>query len=50
MLREAIKRHMRAARVMGGRFICGLGSPVTPYTSLERLQTYFSLAREYGRL
>jgi len=49
-LRDELKRHRESARVMGGRFVYGLGSSVTPGTPLERLQTYFEMAREYGRI
>ena len=49
-LRAELKRHRQAAKIMNGRFLYGLGSPITPGTSLKQLQTYFSIAREYSTL
>lgn len=47
-LRAEIKRQMAEGRRNGGRFIMSTGSPVTPATSVERVQLYCDMAREIG--
>jgi uroporphyrinogen-III decarboxylase len=49
-LKEALREQVRAARIMKGRFIFGLGSPITPDTPLSRVREFVTLAREFGRL
>ena len=49
-LAEALREQVRAAKLMKGRFIFSLGSPLTPDTSLTRVKEYVDLARKLGRL
>jgi len=49
-LRGELTRHREAARIMKGRFLFGLGSPITPHTSVARVREYIKIAREYGKL
>jgi uroporphyrinogen-III decarboxylase len=48
-LRAEIERQIRAGRRNGSRFVMSIGSPVTPGTSIERVRTYCSMARDLGR-
>jgi len=48
-LRAQIARHVRAGRRNRSRFVMSLGSPVTPGTSLARLNRYCELAHALGR-
>jgi hypothetical protein len=48
-LRAEIKRQIAAGRKNNNRFIMSIGSPVTPYTPIERLRLYCNLVREFGR-
>jgi hypothetical protein len=48
-LRAGIQRQIDAARENGNRFILSLRSPVTPGTSVERVQLYLRLGRKLGR-
>ncbi|MEW6354771.1 MAG: uroporphyrinogen decarboxylase family protein [Planctomycetota bacterium] len=47
-LRAEIERQIAAGRCNGGRFIMGLGSPVTPETPIERVRLYCEMAHEIG--
>ncbi|MFC2030382.1 uroporphyrinogen decarboxylase family protein [Chloroflexota bacterium] len=49
-LRAEIARQIEAGRRNGGRFIMGIGSPVTPGTSVERVRLYCDLAHEFGAI
>ena len=49
-LREALLWQKQAAILRKGRFIFGLGSPLTPGTSLTRAIEYVELAHELGKL
>ena len=48
-LRAALTVQAEAAKIMKGRFIFGIGSPLTPGTSVERAGEYVEAAREIGR-
>ena len=49
-LEMEVKRQIDVGRdEYGGKFILDVGSPVTPETSLERLQEYMKLTRKYGK-
>lgn len=48
-LRAEIARQIAAGRRNGGRFITGLGSPVTPSTPLARIRQYCDWAHDLGR-
>ena len=45
-LRWELARQVAAGRRNGGRFIAGLGSPVTPGTPVSRVQTFCALAHK----
>lgn len=47
-LQAEIARQMSAGRRNANRFIMSLGSPVTPWTPMDRLKLYFSLSRSLG--
>ena len=47
-LRAEIARQVAAGRRNGGRFIMGLGSPVTPGTPAARVRLYCDLVHELG--
>ena len=47
-LRAAMEAQAEAARIMKGRFIFSLGSPVTPNTTIVRVREYVTLARTLG--
>ena len=47
-LREAILRQIAAGRRNRSRFVMSTGSPITPATSVRRVQRYLELARELG--
>jgi len=47
-LRAEIERQIAAGRRNGSRFIMGLGSPVTPSTSIDRVRLFCDLVHELG--
>jgi uroporphyrinogen-III decarboxylase len=47
-LREAILRQISVGRRNRSRFVMSTGSPITPATSVQRVQRYLELARELG--
>jgi len=44
-LQAEVSRQLAAGRENGGRFVMSLGSPVTPETSVERVQLYCDMVR-----
>jgi uroporphyrinogen-III decarboxylase len=47
-LRAEIARQMRGGRIARGKFISGIGSPITPGTVPERVWYFIRLSRELG--
>lgn len=47
-LKEEIKRQLEAGKRNKRKFVMSIGSPVTPETTLERVNLYCNLAREPG--
>lgn len=47
-LRSEIRRQIRTGRKNNSRFIMSLGSPVTPYTTPDRVRKYCDLVHEEG--
>jgi uroporphyrinogen-III decarboxylase len=47
-LRAEILRQIRSGRTAAGAFISGIGSPITPDTSPERVGTFIRMCRELG--
>ena len=48
-LQAEIKRQLTAGRKNGNRFIMSLGSPVTPGTSVAKVQRYLKLSHNLGK-
>jgi uroporphyrinogen-III decarboxylase len=48
-LRADVQRQIEAGRGNGSRFIMGIGSPITPGTSLERVKLYLKIVAELGQ-
>ncbi len=48
-LRAEVRRQVKAGRRNKDRFIMGIGSPVTPGTSVEQVRLFCEIAREEGR-